>query len=563
MLTESIGSTHPFWKPLWLNKSAYRDIAMASVFLNLLALALPIFTRVVYDRVVPNFAEATLWVLLSGMVLVLVFEVLFKVSRAYISDHMGYLAGAQLEQQFHTHLMHLPQSVGVARAGQYFSNLQEIRDFFCQRLLPTLVDTPFVIAFLLAICLLSPAMALVPLVIGGLVVGVQYAFHRVLHRELGAFQQAQLARQDALVESLAGRETIRQLACYAPFAQRWQQRTDEAAQRTAQLAMWQGTVTHMTAALVIMNAVLLMVVGVYEIHNGSLSVGGLLAVNLLSARALAPLAAIGAILAKWPHMRTQMRTLERMLEQPAEAEAGAEQFALQGALALQQVTVQYTGAPLPVLKDVSMQLPKGKKLALVGPSGAGKSTLLRVLSAELPVQGGILRWDEHEISHLPPVQLRAQLGIVDQYPFFFARSLRDNLLMGLERDEAEMRRVLEIVGMDAYVKAQGHGLDLPVAEGGVNLSGGQRQCLAIARALLRQSPVLLMDEPTSMMDHMMEARVVNNLTFAVKDRTLIVVTHRTPLLALVDMVAVLDGGRITRFGPRADVLKELGAHGNA
>ncbi|NCY25515.1 MAG: ATP-binding cassette domain-containing protein [Alphaproteobacteria bacterium] len=563
MLTEKLGSTHPFWKPLWLNRSAYRDIAVASVFLNLLALALPIFTRVVYDRVVPNFAEATLWVLLSGMVLVMVFEILFKASRAYISDHMGYLAGAQLEQQFHAHLLHLPQGVGVARAGQYFSNLQEIRDFFCQRLLPTLVDAPFVLAFLLAIFLLSPVMALVPLVVGGLVVGVQYAFHRVLHHEMAAFQQAHMARQDALVESLAGRDTIRQLACYTPFAQLWQRRTDEAAQRTAQLATWQGLMTHVTGALIILNAILLMVVGVYEIHANTLSVGGLLAVNLLSTRALTPLASIGAIAAKWPHMRSQMRTLERMLEQPAEHDEAAESFTLLGALAMQQVTVQYTGAPLPVLKEVSLVLPKGKKLALVGPSGAGKTTLLHTLSAEVPLQSGIVRWDEREISHLPPAQLRAQLAIVDQYPFFFARSLRDNLLMGLERDDADIRHALEMVGMDGFVKAQGQGLDLPISEGGANLSGGQRQCLAIARALLRQAPVLLMDEPTSMMDHMMEARVVNNLTFALKDKTLVVVTHRTPLLALVDMVGVLDGGRLTRYGPRADVLKELGAHGNA
>jgi ATP-binding cassette subfamily C protein LapB len=205
-----------------------------------------------------------------------------------------------------------------------------------------------------------------------------------------------------------------------------------------------------------------------------------------------------------------------------------------------------------------LNLPKGKKMALIGPSGAGKSTLLRALAAEVPLQSGMIRWDERELTHMNPTQLRAQLAVVDQYPFFFARSLRENLLMGLEREEADMRHVLEIVGLDAYVKAMGQGLDMPVAEGGINLSGGQRQCLSIARALLRQAPVLLMDEPTSMMDHVMESRVVGNLQFACKDKTLIVVTHRTPMLALVDYVAILEGGKITRSGPRADVLKELG-----
>jgi ATP-binding cassette subfamily C protein LapB len=411
--------------------------------------------------------------------------------------------------------------------------------------------------FLLVIFLLCPPLALVPLVMGGVIIGLQYAFQGALHQGMLGNQNAIHDKHNALVESLNGRETIRQLTCYGPFQDAWKNVTDAAATSQANLSIWQGMVHHLCNAAIILNSVLLIAVGVYQINAGNLSVGGLLAVNLLSARALAPLTQIGHILAKWPHLATEMKAIEQVLAEPVERSHDEVPFTVQGNIGLQRATVQYPGQPNPVLRDITLTIPQGKKLALVGPTGAGKTTLLKVLSAEMPLHSGSIRWDERDAQHLAPAALRAQLGIVDQYPYFFARSLRENLTLGVTRDDAEIRHALEIVGMDAFVKAAGRGLDLPIAEGGANLSGGQRQCIAIARALLRQAPVLLMDEPTSMMDHVMESRLVHNLNFVAKDKTLVVVTHRTPLLSLVDSIAVLDGGRITKHGSRNEVLKEL------
>ncbi len=553
-------SRHAFWKPLWLTRASYRDIAVACIFLNLLGISLPIFTRVVYDRVIPNFAQATLWVLFSGMILVLAFEVLFKLSRSYITDRLGNIAGAKLEQQFHQHLMHLPHGYSIAKTGQYFNYLQEIRDFFCQKLVPTLIDAPFVLTFLLAIFLICPAMSIVPIVMGGIIIGLQYAFHIALHKGLLSNQQALYAKQSVLVETMHGRETIRQLTCYSTFTKAWESVTETAAISQSNLLFWQGLVAHLCTGAVVLNSVLLIMVGVYEIHETRLSVGGLLAINLLSARALSPLTSIGSILAKWPHLLTEMDTIEKVLSLPVENAADGEPFVLKGALVMKDAHVQYHPHSQPVLKDVALHLQQGQKLALVGASGAGKSTLLKVLSAELPLNSGSMFWDERDVQNITPVNLRSQLGIVDQYPYFFARSLRENLLMGLEREDAEIRHALEIVGMDQFVKAMGHGLELFISEGGLNLSGGQRQCFAIARALLRQSPVLIMDEPTSMMDHHMELRLVDNLTFAIKEKTVILATHRSPLLKLADTLVVMENGKITRHGKRDDVIRELSKH---
>lgn len=551
---------HSFWRPLWLTRKVYLDIAISSVFLNILAICLPVFIRVVYDRIIPNFAQATLWVLFSGMLLVLVFEILFKLSRSYITDRLGHEASAKLEQEFHDHLLYQPQAPSIARSGQYFGYLQEIRDFYCQKLVPTLIDAPFVLSFLLVIFLICPVMVLVPIVMGVVIIGTQYAFHGALHKGMLVNQQAMYAKQNALVENLNGRQTIRQLACYTPFRKIWKSVSDEAAATQAKLSIWHGLVINLCQAAVVLNSILLIVVGVYEIQAGTLTVGGLLAISVLSSRALVPLTGIGAILAKWPQLRDEMHEIERVLDQPVEQPAETGEVSLQGALRVQQASVQYPEQTIPALREVTFGLAAGQKLALIGPSGAGKTTLLRALSAEVPLSAGAIRWDDRDQAHLSPVALRGQLGIVDQYPYFFARSLRENLLMGLKRSDDEIFHVLEIVGLAGFVKAMGRGLDFPVAEGGGNLSGGQRQALAIARALLRDAPVLLMDEPTSMMDHIMEQKLVQNLKTALEGKTLVIVTHRSPLLSLVDGVATLEGGRMTRFGQRDEILKELSNH---
>ncbi len=551
-----MSAPHPFWRALHLPHRAYRDVAVTTVFLNLLAVALPVFTRVIYDRVVPNFAEATLWVLISGMALVGVFEILFKVSRAWIGDQLGARALGTMENDFIQHILHLPHGASLAKTSHYLACLQNLREFFCQKLLPTLVDTPFVFVFLLLIYLICPPMVLVPVVTGLIIIGMQYAFHTALDRGLVGNQRALEDKMQALSEILNGRETIRQLCSATPFLARWQGVSQVAANSGIAVSFWMQFTHAGIHTLMMLNSVALIAVGVYQINAGELSIGSLLAINLLCGRALAPLVAIGEMLAKWPTLRREMQAIEKVLAAPAEQDDGRDTIRLQGQLQVAGAVVQLGGYPS--LRDCSLTLAAGEKLALIGASGAGKSTLLKLLSLETPLSAGRLCWDGRDSQSLSPVQLRTQIGIVEQHPYFFRGTLRDNLLLGLAREEAEIQQILEIVCLDSFIRAMGRGLELPITEGGLNLSGGQRQCLAIARALVRQPAVLLMDEPTAMMDHQMEARLVQNLRFAIRDKTLVIVTHRSPLLMLVDRIAIMEAGRITRDGQRADILKELG-----
>jgi ATP-binding cassette subfamily C protein LapB len=361
---------HPFWRALHLPHRAYRDVVVTTVFLNLLAVALPIFTRVIYDRVVPNFAEATLWVLISGMVLVGVFEILFKVSRAWIGDQLGARALGTMENDFIRHVLHLPHGASLAKTSHYLACLQNLREFFCQKLLPTLVDTPFVFVFLLLIYLICPPMVLVPIVTGIIIIGMQYAFHTALDRGLVGNQRALEDKMQALSEILNGRETIRQLSSATPFLARWQGVSQVAADSGTAVSFWMNFTHAGIHALMVMNSVALIAVGVYQIHAGTLSVGSLLAINLLSGRALAPLVSIGELLAKWPTLRREMRAIEKVLAAPDEQDGGRDSIRLQGQLQVAGAMVQPGGYPS--LRDCSLTLAAGEKLALIGASGAGK-----------------------------------------------------------------------------------------------------------------------------------------------------------------------------------------------
>ena len=544
------------WGALRFAPKTYSNVLLATFFLNLLTLALPIFTRNVYDKVVPNFAEATLWVLFSGIILALVFEVVFKSTRYWIGNQMGASAINQMEKDFFSHLLAINSKTNISQANLFLSNLSDVQDFFCQKLLPTLVDVPFVIIFFVIIYMISPAMMLVPLGVGIVMIGMQYARHNHLNAATLANQMAQQEKMNTLSESLNGRETIRQLATYTPFINKWVKIVHNAAFKSADSLFSHQLVASLGQSLFALNSVLLMVVGVYEIHGGELSIGGLIAINMLSARALSPLMGIGELLAKWPKLKKEILAVEKFMDLPSENDDCKDTFPMRGAIYIERVTA--TLNKVPILRECTWKIVAGQKWALIGRSGAGKSTLLNLLALEVPIQSGRLMWDDRDSNSISPAGLRSQIGIVEQHPYFFTGTLRDNLSMGAPCDDPELRTYLEIVGLDLFIRAMGRGLDLPLVEGGINLSGGQRQALAIARALSRKPKVVFMDEPTAMMDHAMEQLLVQNLRFALKDKTCIIITHRSPLLSVVDGIAMMEEGRIVKAGNRNDMLKELG-----
>ncbi len=536
---------------LQIPRTLLRDILITSLFLNLLAVALPLFTRVVYDKVIPNFAIETLWVLFSGMAMVLVFDSLFKASRNYIIQHISSKTLQELEQPFMTHLLKIPAQHNLAKTNYHLNSLQEICRYRFQLLIPATVDIPFVLVFLLIIYLICPPMALVPLGVGLSLIALQIAFHHKLNKALVHSQEATEERLQTVADLLQGRQTIRQLAHYTPFINDWKTASSRAAINNSRMTFLYQMVMSLSQSCLLFNTVLLMMVGVYQVQASTLSIGGLLAISLLSARILTPLMSIGELLAKRPKILMELKHINQVMQIPDEGTGAAIAFAPK--LTLTNATVD------PILKNCNFSLQAKEKLAIVGSSGAGKTTLLQILSKERTLSSGSVLWDDRK--DIAPAHLRQQMGIVEQHPYFFGRSVRDNLCLEHQYADAELFKTLDLVGLTTFIKATGHGLDLMLDNGGHNLSGGQRQCLALARALLRQPDILLMDEPTSMMDHQMELQLVQNLRFALKNKTVVLVTHRTPLLSLVDKILVLENGQVQQFGDKNTILNQQAKHG--
>jgi ATP-binding cassette, subfamily C, bacterial LapB len=461
-------------------------------------------------------------------------------------------AGAALEQDYLEKVLHLPHGTDMARATTAIGHLADIREFYASRLVTTVIDVPFALIFAVLMAVISPVLVWVSLGIGVLLIGLQLAFHGPIGERLLQHEQHQQQKTRVLSALLWGRDTVRQLASYSHALSSWEKVSREAANYSARLSIGYQLLGGAGQALFVLNSVLLLAFGVYQIHAGNLSVGGLVALSMMSARVLTPLAALGEFLAKLPKIQKEIKDLEKIVNQDSEFNGGADKVILEGRLRLADVSVTIGGYP--ALKDISFNLPQGEKLALIGASGAGKTTLLKALSLETPLSSGQLWWDDRLSTTLDTTALRRQIGIIEQHPYFFAGTIRENLCLGEDFHDGELNVALGVVGLSDFIKLAGRGLDLPISEGGHSLSGGQRQCLAIARMLVRQPPVVLMDEPTAMMDHAMEQKIVQALRFILKDKTLLLVTHRTPLLALVDKVAVIENGRITRAGDKQTIL---------
>lgn len=557
---------HWFWGTLRDATPLYRDALAAAFLVNCFGLVAPLLTMIVYDRVVPNHAMETLWVLVLGAVLVLAFDFTMRMLRGYIIDLASRQVDLTLSARIMERVLGMNLEARPRSVGSFAANLrafETVRDFIASTTATALIDLPFTVLFLLVTLWIQPWMVLPPLLGVALAIGYGLYVQRRMRELATLTHRAGAQRNAVLVEGLIGLEAIKTLGAEGQLQGRWEQNTRYQAEVASQLRLLAASATNLTLFLQQCTLIAILVVGVYQIGNAGLSQGGLIACVMLAGRALGPLAQVAALLTQFNAARSALEGVNQAMELPLERPP-ERQFLhrpqLAGRIEFRGVSFSYPHGAVPALQQVSFRIEPGEKVAIIGRVGSGKTTLEKLILGLYQPSAGAVLLDGVDARQLDPAELRRNIGYVPQTVELFYGSLRDNILLGSPlADDDQLLAAAQLAGVDRLAAAHPHGYDLLIDERGESLSGGQRQEIALARALLRDPPILLLDEPTSAMDHATEEQLKQNLTTYCRHKTLIVVTHRNSLLDLVDRLIVMDGGRVVADGPKQRVVAALQA----
>ncbi|MBT4160756.1 MAG: type I secretion system permease/ATPase, partial [Gammaproteobacteria bacterium] len=558
------GAREWFWSTIQKSRALYVEILVASFLVNLFALVTPLFIMNVYDRVVPNHAIETLWVLASGVAIVFIFDFVMKSLRGYFIDAASRRADIMLSAKTFGRVMDIKMSDRPQRVGSFANNLQEFdsfREFFTSTTLIALIDLPFVIMFVLLIYFVGGTLAIVPALAIPLVILAGILFQKPLHEIITETFRESAAKHAMLIEVLAALDTVKGARAEGVMQKRWETFNARLARLGLKSRFLSLSMMNLAQLVQQISTVAVVALGVYAIIEGNLSIGGLIACTILTGRCLAPMGQVASILTKYHHSMAAFDAIDRVMNLPVERPAGRRFLHrpnITGDIEFKDVTFHYRDQQIPALANISFKVKDGEKVAIIGKTGSGKTTLQKlVLNYYEPLSGAILV-SGTDINQIDPTDLRRSVGYVPQEITLFEGSVRENIVLGTPlATDAAVLDASRIAGILDFLNAHPQGFDLNVGERGSQLSGGQRQGIAIARALINQAPILVLDEPTASMDNATEMIFKRNFSEYIKDRTLLLVTHKASMLSLVDRLIVLNEGKLIANGPRDEVLKAL------
>jgi ATP-binding cassette subfamily C protein LapB len=537
---------------------------IASLLINLFALASPLFIMNVYDRVVPNHAVETLWVLAIGVAIVYGFDLLMRTLRGYFVDIAGKRADIILSATVFERVLGIKMAARPPSVGAFANNLHEFdsfRDFFTSATLGTIIDLPFVCLFIFIIWLIAGPLAIVPLAVLPLVLCTGFIIQRSLSGKVQDLMRYSSQKNATLVEALTGLETIKSMAAESTMQRRWEQVIGNISSLALKTRFLSSSAINITVFLQQMATVTVVVYGVYLINEGVLSMGGLIAATILTGRALAPLAQVAGTLTRFNQAKAAYLSTDEMMGLPVERPAGKDFLIrpdIKGSVEFRNVSFSYPGQSLEALSEVSFKLKAGERVAIIGRIGSGKSTIERLILGLYEPDSGAIQIDGTDSRQMDPTDIRRNIGYVPQDIFLFYGTLKDNIKLGMPHaDDQAILKAASIAGVTDFANQHPSGFDMQVGERGEGLSGGQRQSVSVARALLRNAPVLIMDEPSNAMDNTTEELFKSRFSNWLEDKTLILVTHRASLLSLVDRIIVMDGGRVLADAPKERVLDAL------
>lgn len=564
ILDQTSRSRNWFWGTLFSSWRIYRDVFVASFLINALGLATPFFILNVYDRVIPNSAFDTLWVLAIGIGVIYLFSLVMRGLRGYFIDEAGKKANLKISALLFEKVLGLKMEVRPKSVGSFSKNLQQfesIRDFITSFSITALIDLPFVGLGLFAIWYIAGPTVIVHLVSISVLLlyalFIQFPLKKAVEKTFHSSAQ----KNAILVEGLSGIETIKTLGAESQLQRSWEESVSHIAKWGSRSRFLSSSVNHVANFVQSVTVVAVVIVGVYLISSGQMSQGGLIAVVILTRQAIGPMTQVVSLASRFHRAKIALGTLGEIMKLPVERPPNKtflHRSRFDGKIELKDVCFTFPEQSVEALKNISLTINPGERVGIIGPIGSGKTTLAKLLLGLYEPSSGMVAMDGTDIRQIDPAELRRYIGCVPQDVTLFRGSVRDNIVLGTtDVDDADIIRAAKLSGVNSFVGKNPKGYDLEVGENGRNLSGGQRQTIAMARAILLDPPILVLDEPSSAMDAKTETHLRGQLGRILHGKTLLLVTHRASLLALVERVVVIDDGHIIADGPKATVLEAL------
>lgn len=565
----NIKQKHWFWSTLKYSTRLYRDVFFASILVNLFVLATPLFTMNVYDRVIPNQAIETLHFFALGVLLVYLLDGFLKYSRTQLLELAAKKSDIIMSSVIFEKVMDLKMSTFPPSVGSFANNLRDfdsIRNFFTNTTMTAFIDLPFAVLFLAVIYYIGGILVLLPIIIMGIILIYAIMIRTPLKNSIEQTHAAAAKKNSLLIESLQNIETLKTLGHMAHVQWSWEEASAEIAGKSLKTRVLSSSINTFTSILVQLNTVLIIVAGVYLIADFQLTMGGLIAVVILSSRSVAPMGQVASLLTNYADAKTSYQIINQIISQPIERppqQKFIERTQFKGKIEFQDVTFTYPGADFAALKNVSFVINPGERVALIGRMGSGKSTIEKLILKLYEPDSGAILVDGIDINQIDPIDLRRSIGYVSQDISLFKGTVKDNIVFRASHaSDEQIIRAAQISGAEEFISKHPMGYDMPIGERGMGLSGGQRQSIGISRAFLFDTPIMLMDEPTNAMDQLSESRLLNNLNQHLKGKTSLLVTQKLNLLDLVQRVIVIQEGRIYVDGPKGAVLKKLSGDTN-
>ena len=556
---------HWFWSVVKVHWRSYGHIALAAFLVNMLALATPLFTMSVYDRVIPNGAIPSLIALSIGMGLAIVFDLVLRTVRSRIIDVTGKTVDVVLAANIFEHVMAVkmaqrPASVGIV--ANQLRDFDSVREFFTSGSVVSATDLLFAILFIGVLFTIAGPLAWIPLVMLPIMITLGLMMQRPLDRAMKRSQAEAAARHGVLVESLSSLETVRATGAEARMQTAWERSVAATARSGEDVHFWASLTLTSSNTVQQLTSLLLVIVGVFLILDGKLTVGALVAANMLAGRVLAPIAGIASVITRGTQTLSALKSIDRIMSLERERSPERAYVARkieEGRISFENVSFAYPNAPGKALDKITFKIEGGERIGIIGRVGSGKTTVGRLLLGFYEAQEGRILVDGVDTRQYDPSDLRSAIGFAMQDTDLFFGKLRDNIALGKpEATDEEVLEAARLSGVESFIAGHPMGYDMPISEGGRSLSGGQKQAIGLARVLIRKPRVLFLDEPTAHFDVRSEAEFLDRLkALSQGDLTIVVATHRPSLLALVDRLLWIERGRVIADGPRDQVLSNI------